>query len=238
MQSASAPANPEMDVVGFVLIDDSPDIMALAPFFDERRMRVGFYSSDITPHSYLGGELRGCLLMSAQTCLPVLSLLEAKQLPIPVILLADSTDIALAVKAIKLGAVDVLERPVSKDQLWASIQTALAAAKRQAPSPSPQVSDPLTNRLDMQAAWESLTLRQREFLERIVSGQSTRAIAKMLGISQRTADNHRAVIMRKMGARSISALVQIAIGLEASRKRGDNSPVNADGTEVPAKQVK
>jgi len=76
---------------------------------------------------------------------------------------------------------------------------------------SPRSFAPVVHRDAAVAAWKTLTHRQSEILARIVAGQANKIIAADLHISQRTAENHRAAIMRKMGASSISGLIQIAI---------------------------
>jgi len=129
---------------------------------------------------------------------------------LPAILVADEADTRLVVNAMKLGAFDVVAQPLDPLRLLSAVQEALGAIKsidRQTRSFAP-VAAQRTAR----SARSTLTPRQDEILVRIVDGQPNKIIAADLGISQRTAENHRAAIMRKMGASSISSLVQLAIG--------------------------
>jgi FixJ family two-component response regulator len=120
------------------------------------------------------------------------------------ILASRSVDISRAVRFMRAGAFDVLRDP-DDDNLYSSVR---AAADRLKPAATPR-----RVALSSQADWAGLTRRQTEILGRILKGQPNKIIAADLGISQRTAENHRALIMKKMGASSISNLVQAALPL-------------------------
>jgi two-component system CheB/CheR fusion protein len=160
-------------------------------------------------------ERTGCLLIdavsaaSASTWLSLLQNLRSAAHRIAAILVVDRNDIRTAARAIRTGAFDVLENPIDHSLLLSRIQQALGTV-RSAAAPI----RPFGQEVDAEAARAaraSLTARQREILDRIVLGQPNKIIAADLGISQRTAENHRAAIMRKMGASSISGLIQIAL---------------------------
>jgi two-component system CheB/CheR fusion protein len=153
----------------------------------------------------------GCLVLDAATG-PGASVLEVLR-PIarwaPTIVLAPQADIRLAVRAVKAGAFDVLAKPIDANEFRSA---ALAALK--ATTPASAQRRPLGQLVSHVAAREavcSLTHRQHDILARILQGQPNKIIAADLGISQRTAENHRAAIMRKLGVSSISALVQVAL---------------------------
>lgn len=155
----------------------------------------------------------GCIIFDVCSCpgfdLSVLVQVSRLGQSLPVILCVDSSDVRLAVRALKAGAIDVLERPVDGGRLLASVKEALGS--HQSVAPSLRSFAPKIGPDRARAALASLTPRQGEILDRILQGHPNKNIAADLGISQRTAENHRAVIMKKMGVTSISALVQVAL---------------------------
>ena len=122
---------------------------------------------------------------------------------LPVIVITGHGDISLAVDAMKLGAVDFLEKPFDDDQLLAAVHSALSqdadTGKRKAE---------LTGIHDKLAA---LSNRERQVLEGLVAGNANKTIAFDLGISPRTVEIYRANLMTKMAANSLSDLVRMAM---------------------------
>jgi two-component system response regulator FixJ len=124
--------------------------------------------------------------------------LTAAGIQVPVIVMTGHADVPLAVRAMKAGAVDFIEKPFGDDVILTSIKGAL---KRK-----PRVTDPgLVERL------ESLTPREREVLELLVVGHPNKVIAHRLDISPRTVEIHRAHVMEKMKAKSLPELVRTAM---------------------------
>lgn len=117
----------------------------------------------------------------------------------PVIVITGHADVPMAVRAMKLGARDFLEKPFDPDRLIASVSDAL-----QAPIFSEALDPTIACRL------EALTPREREVLEQLVLGLSNKGIARVLGISPRTVEVHRARVMAKMQAEGLSQLVRMA----------------------------
>jgi two-component system response regulator FixJ len=121
-----------------------------------------------------------------------------------VVIITGHGEVPIAVRAMKAGAVDFVEKPFTEETILEAVKRALeqsARAKRQAAAdPGDGVS-----RLDQ------LTPREREVLEGLVAGLPNKTIAYDLGISARTVEVHRARVMEKMQVRSLSALVRIAI---------------------------
>jgi len=182
---------------------------ALVEFHNSEIKSIGpdfFHASDHVSCS-------GCILLDSAPdptkCLSVLEDLKPLADRIAVIVLADSASIRLAVNAMRTGAFDVLEKPVSGSELQSSVREALDSVRSIAPAE--RTFSSTVSRGAARHAVESLTLRQRDILRRIMRGQPNKIIAADLGISQRTAENHRAAIMRKLGVSSISALVQLTV---------------------------
>jgi len=117
----------------------------------------------------------------------------------PIIVVTGHGDVPMAVRAMKLGARDFLEKPFDPDRLIASVADALREPAHKA------VID-----TDTVCRLEALTPREREVLEQLVLGRSNKAIARDLGISPRTVEVHRARVMEKMQAESLSQLVRMA----------------------------
>jgi two-component system response regulator FixJ len=117
---------------------------------------------------------------------------------VPVIVMTGHADVPLAVRAMKAGAVDFIEKPFSDDAIIASIETAL---KRPSRAADPAIMERV----------ESLTPREREVMELLVVGHPNKVIAHRLDISPRTVEIHRAHVMEKMKAKSLPELVRTAM---------------------------
>jgi two-component system, LuxR family, response regulator FixJ len=118
----------------------------------------------------------------------------------PVIMMTGHGDVPMAVMAMKLGAVDFVEKPFAAATLVRSIRDALAACR-----PASTATYEIDGRL------ARLTGRERDVLEQLVVGRSNKEIALELGISPRTVEIHRARVMEKMQAQSLSHLVRMAL---------------------------
>jgi two-component system response regulator FixJ len=121
----------------------------------------------------------------------------------PVIVLTGQADVPLAVRAMKHGALDFLEKPFSDTALLALIDRAESLLEQQ--------RGQLEARERVTRALEALTPREHEIMERVVRGQSNKVIAIDLGISERTVEIHRGRVMKKMGCRSVAELVQCTL---------------------------
>lgn len=121
----------------------------------------------------------------------------------PVILLTGHGDVRMAVQALKIGAFDFIEKPSDIDELCRSIRLAANASEI-------RVKDERFRR-DVVARAAELSERQREVMDLVVEGYSSRQIAEKLGISPRTVETYRLAIMEKMGAGSVAALVRMAM---------------------------
>jgi two-component system response regulator FixJ len=117
------------------------------------------------------------------------------------IIITGYADVPLAVRAIKGGALDVLEKPFSNEKLIARVKAALAAAADKAS----QVS--LRERHSQKL--QNLSSRERDVMNLVVEGRSSKEIATALAISPRTVDIHRARVMKKMEVRGLAELVRM-----------------------------
>jgi two-component system response regulator FixJ len=122
---------------------------------------------------------------------------------IPVVIITGHGDVTLAVRAMKAGAVDFIEKPFDDETLLTAVDRA-AAAGRAAKGKAAQSEEAA-------ARVAALSAREREVLERLVAGKANKVIAYELSISPRTVEIHRANVMDKMQAKSLSELVRFAI---------------------------
>ena len=161
----------------------------------------------------------GCIITDVRmpeiTGIDLLRHLKESGLDIPVIVITGHGDISLAVEAMKIGAVDFLEKPFDDDLLLAAVRSALnteaGAARHKA-----EIAD-IHDKL------AALSNRERQVLEGLVAGKANKVIAFDLGISPRTVEIYRANLMTKMSANSLSDLVRMAMTagiLESATKGG------------------
>jgi two-component system response regulator FixJ len=122
---------------------------------------------------------------------------------LPVVIMTGHGDVLLAVEAMKLGAMDFLEKPFEDDRLIGMIETAL---KRAEPGVK---SEAIT--LEIQSRIASLSPRERQVMDGLIAGLSNKLIAREYDISPRTIEVYRANVMTKMQAASLSELVRLAM---------------------------
>jgi len=128
---------------------------------------------------------------------------QAEVRRLPVIVMTGHGDVPLAVEAMKLGALDFLEKPFEDDRLIGMIEIALSQNE------SGGTGEAIA--ADMAARIASLTQRERQVMQGLVDGQSNKVIAREYDISPRTVEVYRANVMTKMQAASLSELVRFAI---------------------------
>jgi two-component system CheB/CheR fusion protein len=146
-----------------------------------------------------------CLLVDAylpgMDGVDLLQFLREKGLALPSIMITGESDVAMAVRAMKAGAIDLLEKPVDGDDLLACVDRALELARD---------SGKLTTlRQTAHAHLADLTPRQIQIMTMVLAGTPSKNIAADLGISRRTVENHRASIMHRTGSRSLPALARL-----------------------------
>lgn len=190
------------------VIDDDANLRAvLRTIFEGDGFRVETYETAETFIEVWRPAGEACLLVDAY--LPGLSGLEllgwvrSAGYQVPAIMLTGHSDVPIAVKAMKAGAVDFIEKPASAEDLLNCVTGALELARD-----SGQGSG---QRADAARQVAGLTGRQRQILDAVLAGHPSKNIAADLHISQRTVEKHRAAIMSKMGAKSLPSLARRAI---------------------------
>ena len=150
---------------------------------------------------------QGCVLLDIRmpdmSGMEVLTRLHDRRPDLPVIMITGHGDITMAVRAMKAGAVDFIEKPIREEALVESVEAGLQIA-RQSERQRTICGTAHTN-------VQKLTPREREVLELLVIGRPNKVIAQVLDCSPRTVEIHRARIMEKMAARSLPHLVRLAM---------------------------
>lgn len=148
------------------------------------------------------------VMMPGMSGLELQSVLHARGIALPVVFLTGSSDVPMAVEAMRNGAVDFLEKPFDRAVLVERIQRALAGASA-APTPMAAHSNPgHTLRL------ATLTPREREVFDSMITGKTSKMIARDLGGSFRTIEIHRTRVMSKMAAASLADLVRMTFEVD------------------------
>ena len=189
------------------LVDDDPHLLkALQRLLQSAGLQATPFDS---AQAFLDGHDRaapGCLVLDLS--MPGLNGLELQReleqlnSPLPIIFLSGRGDIPATVQAMKHGATDFLTKPVDDTELLAAIQEALATDRRRRRSHDER--DRIAERL------AALTERERQVLQQVVAGRLNKQIAADLGTVEKTVKFHRANLMRKLGVRSVAALVKLA----------------------------
>ena len=132
---------------------------------------------------------------------------------LPAIMITSSSDVAIAVQAIKAVASDFIEKPVGWAELLAGIERAIGQSR--------DSGTLVAAREEAAIHVAGLTPRERQIMDLVLAGAPSKNIAADLGISQRTVENHRASIMKKTGSKSLPALARLAL---AAAWHADDKP--------------
>jgi len=196
------------------VIDDEADVReALGILLQTAGYETRGYAS---AEAYLDAERPSepsCLLVDVR--LPGMTGLElVRQLqersPRPVVvMITGHGDVPMAVKAMRAGALHFLEKPFEPTELLDALKEALQRVS--------EIAEEEANTATIAERHASLTPREQEVMALLAQGMPTKSLAAKLGISTRTAEHHRAAVLRKMGARTVSHLARMSMSLEARR---------------------
>lgn len=155
-------------------------------------------------------EERGCLItdvrMPGLNGIEMLAQLAAKGSKLPTIVITGRADVAMAVQAMRAGAADFIAKPIDAQALLASVKRALRQTSNPAERSAPSAA------AAMRVA--GLTRREREVMTLVAAGRANKEIAARLGITRRTVETHRAMIMIKLRVNSLADLVRLAVSVE------------------------
>ena len=198
---------PSDDAVVHVIDDDEAARHSLAFLLQAAKIDVTTYESATAFLNVASNVKSGCVITDVRmpeiSGIDLLRRLRELQIGLPVIVITGHSDVPLAVEAMKIGAVDFLEKPFDDEVLVAAVRSALNRqdndSKRQA------------ERADIASRLAVLSNRERDVLNGLVAGHANKQIAFDLGISPRTVEIYRANLMTKMQAASLSDLVRMAL---------------------------
>jgi two-component system response regulator FixJ len=190
-----------------VIDDDGEVLQALAFLLTASGFAVQVHDSAT---AFLASDVNsdaGCIVtdirMPGMDGLQLQQRLLADGTSIPVIIMTGHADVALAVEAMKAGAVDFIEKPFDNKVLISAVKSALARHSDE--RGRSQRSAEVRHRVD------SLSERERQVLDGLVAGKSNKIIAHDLNLSTRTVEGYRASVMAKMHAHSLSALIRMVL---------------------------
>lgn len=165
------------------------------------------YDSAASFLSLMPGAAKGCVITDVRMPdidgIALLRKIKEQPKSLPVIVITGHGDVPLAVEAMKIGALDFLEKPYDDEQMIAAVKRALQIQEHIITSES--------DRLEIEQRIQSLTAREQQVLQGLIAGKPNKVIAFDLSISPRTVEIYRANVMTKMGVKSLSELVRMAL---------------------------
>ena len=193
------------------IVDDNQEVReALQLLMESVGLKVQIFSSAPEFLDQFDSSLPGCLVldvrMPGMSGLDLQAKLAEEPLHPPVIIITGHGDVPMAVKAVQNGALDFIEKPFNDQALLDSVHRALEQDSQQ--------RGEATILADLRARYDRLTPREREVLERVVAGKRNKVIASEMYVSQSTVEAHRAKVMEKMEANTLSDLMRMTISLE------------------------
>ncbi len=213
----------------FVVEDDGDLRSALRELLEFNDLSVEEFASAEEFLASVHSQRKACLLLDlglpgGMGGMELLRQLQETKCNIPTIFITGSSNVKMAIECMRLGALDVVQKPIEGNDLVARISDALGQKCWHCDffDRCQGASDKLSN----------LTARKRQVLDLVMAGHSGRSISLVLGINQRAVEKHRAEIMKKMGAKSIFDLTQLflassGLGFCGSAIPGRRNPVPA-----------
>lgn len=194
----------------FIVDDDQEVRNALELLMESVGLPASTYESAQAFLDAFDPDLPGCIVldvrMPGMSGMDLQARLAAETLHPPVIIITGHGDVPMAVRAVQSGAVDFIEKPFNDQALLDSVHKAIEQDARQRGEAS-RLSE-------LVEKYESLTPREREVLKLVASGQRNKVIAANLNVTQSTVEAHRAKVMEKMDAHSLSDLMRMVLSLE------------------------
>jgi FixJ family two-component response regulator len=191
----------------FIVDDDASVRTALALILSSEGFEVTGFPDGDSFLSAARSRTPDCVLIDVhlpgRSGIELLKVLDAQHYPAPIFVISAHGDIPTAVDAIRRGALDFIEKPFDPLSVVARLRDAIAARRHSSADSILAPDFP---------GHERLTAREREVLERIARGASSKEASRELAISPRTVEVHRARIMEKLGAKNAADLVRVVLG--------------------------
>ena len=194
----------------FIVDDDQEVRQALALLMESVGLQVATFASGNDFLQQFDPGQPGCLVldvrMPGMSGLELQARLAAEIIHPPVIIITGHGDVPMAVRAVQAGALDFIEKPFNDQALLDSVHRALDLDARQRGRASKLA--------EIRARLETLTPREQEVMKMVVAGKRNKVIAFELSVSQSTVEAHRARVMEKMQAASLSDLMRMVLSVE------------------------
>jgi FixJ family two-component response regulator len=209
----------ESDAIIAIVDDDASVREGLQSLIRSAGWRVETFVSAQEFLARLGAEAPSCVILDLQ--LPGLSGLDLQNrmakggVEIPIVFLTGHGDIPASVQAMKAGAVEFLTKPLDEQKLLEAIQEAIERDRR--------IRQQRAETREVRGRYESLTAREQQVMQEVVSGRLNKQIAAELKITEFTVKIHRGHVMRKMRAESLADLVRLAESLGIRSRKQNNS---------------
>lgn len=196
----------ELNPVVYVVDDDEAILDSLRLLLKSAGLEASTYTNATDFLNAFDAGRHGCLLadirMPGMSGLELQEELNRKGIDIPTIFITGHGDVPMAVKAMKSGALDFIQKPFRDEDLLKRIHDALNMDLERL--------NERRSTLEVTQRFETLTPRETEVMRKVVEGCANKVIAFDLGVSQRTVELHRARVMHKMGVRSLAELVRMS----------------------------
>ncbi|MEQ9459368.1 MAG: response regulator [Phycisphaeraceae bacterium] len=202
---------PDRNSIPVHVIDDDPAVRdSLRWLLESEGLTVLLYPDADTFLESLTLETTGCVLLDVRlpgmSGVDLMEKLAESEATLKVIMISGHADVTDAVRSMKAGAIDFVEKPFPREVLLSRVHQTLEACERQQ-SEDIQIRS-ICERLD------SLTPRESTVMKMVVRGMLNKQIATELGLSQKTVEVHRAHVMQKMHATSLAELVRMSVAIE------------------------
>jgi RNA polymerase sigma factor (sigma-70 family) len=196
------------DTTVFIVDDDPASRDPLRFLLESVELKVITFASAGEFLDAFDPQTPGCLILDVRlrgmSGLDLQAELNRRGLAVATIFLTGHADVPMAVRAMKNGAFDFLEKPFNDQELLDRVQQAIERDR------NARVRE--AERAEQQHRLEALTPREREVMDLLVEGRANKEAADALGLSVRTIEGHRARLMEKLGANSLADLVRIRLG--------------------------
>lgn len=196
------------------IVDDDPSVCdSLSWLLEAENLATRTFASAKEFLDAYHRQWSGCITLDVR--MPGMSGLELQERldqlgnSLPVIIITAHADVPMAIRAMKAGAFDFIEKPFLDEQLIYCIRQAIETGNR-----SRHEQD---QRLKIEQRYATLTQRERKVMQMVVVGKANKVIAADLGLSTKTIEVHRSRTMSKMNARSLSELVRMAMMVEPAQ---------------------
>jgi two-component system response regulator FixJ len=188
------------------IVDDDENVReSLGELLDAAGYAVQSFSS---AKSFLAGSaLNACSCLVTDVRMPDMDGIALQEelarrgVPFPVVVMTGHADVPLAVRAMRAGATDFIEKPFKPETLLSAVRQALASGPKAGAPADPKVAQCMAE----------LTAREREVMDLMVLGHPNKVIAQKLDISFRTVEVHRSRILAKMGTENVAELVRLVL---------------------------